>query len=122
MSLVHRLCIWDAFIDEDTNHHTELVFGFDLLDPSVHDYDLEERLGEFQSIIDDADEVFCLDGSGNMCPIKNSWVLGFSPCNLTDDEGETLESATKKVMDLTTKFRTYMIEHGLNCADMTVGE
>lgn len=118
MSIVHRLCIWDSFYDVNDNQ-TELTYGFDLMKPT-DESNIEEFLSQFQDSIDDV-ESYSLDYSGNECPIKKSWVIGFNPCNLTDDD-ETLETATKKVVALTTKFREHIISCGIACDSITIGE
>ena len=122
MSLVHRLCIWGNFCNPRTDNCYELVYGFDLLIP-VDEEILEEHIALFgEQQENDPNKCVTMDFSGNEDPVKNSWVQGFSPCNLTDEPNDTLVTARKKVKDLTNDFRNFIVSKGFNCKKITKGE
>jgi hypothetical protein len=114
---VDKICVWDMFIDDNTNNETDIAFGFRLQD-SYSDDMISSLLSTFQQRINNSNGSYTLDYSGEQDPNTNKWDLGFCPCNLTDDDGETLSGAIDKVKDLTEQLRLFMMFNGINCGDI----
>lgn len=122
MELVRRICIWGHYENTETNKLTKLTYGFDLeslveediIDPHLLQFGDEQEAGPSQCVV--------MEYGTSLDDDKKSLVCGYSPCSFTDEPNETLISARKKVKDMTSSFRDFIISKGFACKKITKGE
>lgn len=118
MSNVTHLKIYEAFTNEKTDKQYELTYGFEL-SPHLPENIATDICTEFEGQIQaDNNRAYSLDFSGSQDPNTLDWEYGFCPCNLTDEPGETYNTARNKAKDLTKEFREFVINRGHKCGKM----